>query len=241
MQDIQTQLATGKKHLNPAEQNQVVNLRTDISGLEVVSKNIGEGNLLTKVATTNLDQISNLTTKLNELALEASSDSKTTEQKSALQQQFVEIRSQLKSLIDSAEYNGNNLLKGDKELSIHTGINASDKTALKALNLDEKLEDIYNLDISDDAEEALTVLNTSLDSISSGSGMLSTYSFGLDTRGTSVKATTADYKEILSSIEDANIEQLTVELNELNVQNSLQMYAIGANNKQVQSLLQLLG
>jgi len=158
--DVQNQLSSGKKTLNPAENGIVTRLSAQASAYGTVGNNISTAQNVISVSQTALSSIATILTQMKSLATQASSSGLNTSDLSSLQTTFSELRSQITGLATDASVNGNNLLLTGDGITVTTGINgsSSDSTSVAGLDLETGvISNIADLSISSADTETLTM------------------------------------------------------------------------------------
>ena len=95
--DIQTQLSTNKKILDPAQQGVVTRLSSQVTSYSAAHNNIAKAQNVLNVATTGLKSIASLLTQMQDLANKASDATMTTADSAKLAQTFNSLLKQLDS------------------------------------------------------------------------------------------------------------------------------------------------
>jgi len=135
------------------------NLRSDLGGLKAVTSSLQRAKSVTDVAVSGAEQISDVVNQMKTLAKQSSDDGISADSRTAYNKDFTALRDQITTIVNSANFNGTNLLK--------TG--GGTVSALQSLtNTAATATDTY-------APDALTVANAELDlpateTLSAGSG-----------------------------------------------------------------------
>lgn len=87
------------------------NLRGNLSDLKAVTSSLNRAKSVTDVAVAGAEQISDVVNQLRTLAKQASDEGISDETRSAYNKDFTALRDQLTTIVNSAEFNGTNLLK----------------------------------------------------------------------------------------------------------------------------------
>jgi flagellin len=88
------------------------NLRTQIQGLGMAKRNAQDGIALLNIAEGATNEISGLLQRMRELAVQSSSDTLTSVERGYANQEFIQLRSEIDRISNSAKYNGQTLLAG---------------------------------------------------------------------------------------------------------------------------------
>lgn len=123
--DAQTQLATGKKNLNPADSGEVTRLSAQVASYDQVGKNITQANNIISVGQTALSSISSIVMEMQKIATQANNAGLQASDVNALNTTFQSLLTQATNLASGANVNGTNLLDGSANLSVATGIDGT--------------------------------------------------------------------------------------------------------------------
>jgi flagellin len=157
-------------------------IRARVAGLGVAKRNASDGISYVQVAEGGLNEVTNITIRMRELATQAASDTIGTRERSFLNKEFTQLRDEVARIVETTEFNGSKVLKtgdGDKPIQIFVGASnrgkdlsgeapdidkltdpdvlTIDLADLK--NLDESIKDITNEDmyiLPEDAEEGMS-------------------------------------------------------------------------------------
>lgn len=135
--DVQNQLSSGKKTLNPAQDGIVTRLSAQAEAYGTVSQNIASAQNVINVSQTALTSIATILTQMKSLATQAASAGLNSNDLSSLNTTFTALRTQVTGLVTAASINGNNLLDESTGISVTTGIRgaASDSTSVAGIGL----------------------------------------------------------------------------------------------------------
>ena len=136
--DVQNQLSSGKKTLNPAENGIVTRLSAQATAYGTVNNNIESAQNVISVSQTALSSIASILTQMKSLATQASSSGLNSSDLTSLQTTFSELRTQITGLATDASVNGNNLLLTNEGIKVTTGIGgiSTDSTSVAGLDLE---------------------------------------------------------------------------------------------------------
>uniref|UniRef100_UPI0040481113 flagellin n=1 Tax=Polynucleobacter sp. TaxID=2029855 RepID=UPI0040481113 len=133
--DVQNQLASGKKTLNPAENGIVTRLSAQADAYNSVENNISNAKNVIAVGQTSLQSVATILTQMKSLATQASSSGLTASDATSLQTTFASLAAQIADLGTGADVNGSNLLAGGS-ISVTTGINGNTASATTVTGVD---------------------------------------------------------------------------------------------------------
>ncbi|MCW3797083.1 flagellin [Sphingomonas sp. BN140010] len=87
-------------------------LRSDMGGLQSVSSSLNRAKSVTDVAVAGAEQISDILIDMKKKAYEASDSGIDQASRNAINQDFVALRDRITTVVNSADFNGTNILKG---------------------------------------------------------------------------------------------------------------------------------
>jgi len=87
------------------------NLRADLGGLKAVTSSLNRAKSVTDVAVAGAEQISDVVNQMKTLAKQSSDDGISADSRAAYNNDFKALRDQITTIVNSAEFNGTNLLK----------------------------------------------------------------------------------------------------------------------------------
>ncbi|MGK6356705.1 flagellin [Sphingomonas sp. DT-207] len=124
-------------------------LRGEMGGLKAVSSSLSRAKSTVDVAVAGGEQISDILNQMKAKATEASDAGVDEESRKAIAKDFVALRDQIKTIIDSSEFNGTNLLKAS----------GGDVKALQSTDTTASTLDVANIDMSTNVLDALDALD----------------------------------------------------------------------------------
>ena len=238
--DIQAQLSTNKKILDPAQQGVVTRLSSQVTSFGAAHNNIGKAQNVLSVTSTSLKTISNLLTQMQDLANKASDATMTTPDADKLQKTFAHLLSQIDSSADAAQVDGIGLMGSTSaDLNIQTGLSATNQTTISAVKSDTGTLNIGTLDISTTAgaAAAITALKLALDTISTNQSSIAADQMALSAVDEQGMAISQNLQNTIDTIQKPDAAQLQMDLQNMNNQQSMNYYLINQMNQQAQAVL----
>ncbi|MDH7478483.1 MAG: flagellin, partial [Syntrophomonadaceae bacterium] len=155
-------------------------MRGQIRGLDMASKNAQDGISLIQTAEGALNEVHSILQRMRELAVQSANDTNVAADRTALQDEFVQLYGEIERIKDNTEFNTQVLLDGSAAapLEIHVGANAGQTIQVDLDTAGVDLTAVHTavaaLDISTQAgaDAAITTVNTQLESVSSGRSYL---------------------------------------------------------------------
>ena len=248
IKDVQTQLATGVKTLDAAQQGVVTRLTAQASGLSAASTNISQASSIVTVAQTALSSVATIMTQMKDLATKAASSGLGTADLASLNTTFQSLQQQVINLGTSATVNGSNLLSGAAgsaaDLSVTTGISSAGagvQTTVSAVDLATiaAAATLGNITSAANASTAITALQTALDSISAGQSSLAASQTGLSSQGKTVVSLATNLQNTIDSLQKVDQSAAQIKLQQLNNQQTIDFYAISQMNTEASAILSI--
>jgi len=222
------------------------NLRADVGGLNAVQQSLDRTISTVDTAINGAEAVSDLLIQLRELAVGAADAGADDSTRDALNDEFQEVLAQIDSIVDSADFNGSNLLNGSTASVV--AINANGSTVFSVAGTDLNLSSLASgaLDgavISQQASAAAAVgnIDTAIGEVNTA---LSSFGAG-QTRLELQQDFTANLRDTLEvgigNLVDADLARESAQLQALQVQQQLGLQALGIANQAPQSILALFG
>ena len=255
--DVQNQLSSGKKVLNPGENGVVTRLTAKAAGYDVAIKNIDTAQNILSVGQTTLTSMATIVTQLSSLATQAAGGSLSDTDKASLDTTFNKLFNQLETLVKASGVNtddsfSNNVLYGATGLSV---IYDPSQEALPITGIDANndifgLDDITTLEISDGqipdastyfydgyASDVVTDLGYIQDAISTSQSTLSAYQTTLTAMSVGATGLSAGLKSSVDSIQNIDSTAMQAKLQSLNNQQSIDYYLVSQMNTESAAIL----
>merc|ERR1712098_96270 len=100
-----------------------------VRGMQQANRNVQQGNNLLQTAEGAMNEIGNILGRMRELAVQSASDTVNDTDRSSIDLEFGQLKSEITRIADSTEYNGEAILDGSKASTVDTA-NASGGTAI---------------------------------------------------------------------------------------------------------------
>ncbi|MEH7001551.1 MULTISPECIES: flagellin [Priestia] len=162
-------------------------MRGQVRGLDMASKNAQDGISMLQTAEGGLNEVHDILQRQRELAVQASSDTNVVADRTALKDEFDQLSSEIERIKDNTTFNTKKLLDGsDANGKIQVGADAGQTIDVDfttaGLDLTAAHTAVSALDISTQtgASDAITAVQTQIDSVSSGRSYLGALQNRLD-------------------------------------------------------------
>ncbi len=238
--NIQSQLSTNKKILDPAQQGVVTRLSSQVTSYAAAHDNIAKAQNVLNVASTGLNSISSLLTQMQDLANKANDATMTSTDAAKLQQTFVHLLQQIDSTATNSKVDSVGLLSNSSsQLAIQTGLTTSDTTSISCVSSDSTTLGISSLSITNasSAASAITALASALATVSTSQSSIAADQLALQTVDEQDASISQNLQNTVDTIQKPDAAQLQMDLQDANNQQSMNYYLINQMNQEGQSVL----
>lgn len=226
-------------------------LRADQRLASVAIRNANDGVSVVAIADGALSQISAILTRMAELAEQSANGVFSNDQRSALQNEFVALGSEIQRIADTTVFNGVQLLSGSSNITLQIGLDNSLDSRLTISNVQAQLQNIglavagskqLNQAVStqDAAQTALATVKTAITSISSIRGSLGATESRLRVAINNLTVARENFAAAESRIRDADIAAEAAELTRLTILQQAGAAVLAQANQQPALALSLL-
>ena len=219
--------------------------RAEIAALNSVKGSLNRGQSAVDVALSGGESVSNLLIQLKEKALAATDASLTTSARSALNEDFKSLRTQIANVVTNSSFNGVNLLNN----SITLGYRALSNTAGATITVDDENLSLGGANVTvlattsigtaALATSALALVNTSINNVSAAMARLGTGSNALGTHLTFVGKLQDAIEGGISNLVDADLAKESARFQALQTKQQLGVQALSIANSSTSILLGL--
>ncbi len=115
-------------------------MRMQIKGIEMSDRNVNDAISLIQTAEGSVSEMQNISQRMRELAVRASNDTLTKEDRDTIQREIVELSKEIDSISKKTEFNKIHLLNGNySEFTFHTGSNSIDNFTVGFRKIDAEV------------------------------------------------------------------------------------------------------
>ncbi|MGF1463739.1 MAG: flagellin [Maricaulaceae bacterium] len=243
-------IATGLEVASAADNGAVFAIaqaqRAEVSGLGVAQDSLSRVGSTLDVALSAGEAVSDLLIELRDTALAGSDTSLDTASRAALNEDFTALRDQIQGLVDSAEFNGVNLLNGTQTGGLDAIANADGTQTINVaeqnLNLGSGVVTITagaTFTTPTEAGDLVTLLDASIDNVNTSLANLGTSSRILDIQSTFVSDLSDTLEVGIGNLVDADLAEESANLTALQTQQQLATSAFSIANSAPSALLGL--
>jgi len=220
-------------------------MRSDIRSFGVAARNAQDGVSLAQTAEGSLNEVSNLLTRMRELALQSTNGTlSTTEDRATLDTEFQELLSEIDRIADQTEFNGITILDGSTTtVSIQVGINAGETITVNLQDVNTAALSIDSLDVASAgaASAALASLDSAINTINTARGSLGASQNRMNSALASILNVRENLSAAESRIRDVDVAFETADLTRNSILQQAATSVLAQANVQPQLALSLIG
>jgi flagellin len=243
----QTQLdvATGLKVNGPKDDPSAYaiaqNLRGQIAGTQAVGIALSTGGSAVNVAITAGQSISDLLIQAKAKIVQANQSGLDPVSRTALQNDFAALRSQIDTIVSSASFNGTNLIdSGATALSVLSTVDGSTiSVSAQGLTTSALAISAADLTTSTGALSALSAINTAITEVSNSLAALGASAEQIDLQTTFATKLIDILNSGVGNLVDADMAAESAQLTSLQVKQQLGVQALSIANQSPQAILSL--
>ncbi len=234
------------------------NLKADAAVATVAVRNANDGISVISIADQAIGQIANTLTRLGELAEQSANGVFANTQRSALQNEFTALTSEIERIALTTKFNGLNLLSGGQSVVFQVGFDGSSlsqvsygtvEATLAALGLAgpnssaPRVSIIAENEIASQtaARLAIDAINAAIASVNLNRGNLGAAESRLEVTIANLQVARENFKAAESRIRDVDVATEAAELTRLNILQQAGAAILAQANQQPQLALQLMG
>lgn len=178
----------------------------------VAARNVNDGFSIANIADGALESAGTITARLGELATQASNGTLSDSQRSALNQEYQSLKSELDRVSNTTEFNGQQLLSGSGgsfDLQVGEDGSSSSQITLNTTGVSSSSLGLEGSDISTQAgaQAALTQAKAATDSVAQTRGNIGSVVSRLDTAFSNIKTSELNQRDAEDRISSADIAQ----------------------------------
>jgi flagellin len=235
------------------------NLRADGRIASVAIRNANDGISLISIADGALDQMSSVLTRMAELSEQSANGVLASSQRSALQQEFTALGSEIERIALTTTFNGLTLLSGGASVGLQVGFNSSSNSQITFTGVDGTLAAIglasagtskliFSINAAgvdtvgqEAARSALDAVKLAIGSLTTNRGTLGAAESRLGVAITNLSVARENFAAAESQIRDVDVAEEAANLTRLNILQQAGAAVLAQANQQPALALSLLG
>ncbi len=245
LETTQLRVTTGLKVNGPKDDAATFaiaqNMRGDIAGMQSVKSALSMGEATVNVAISAGKAVSDLLIEMKAKVVQANQAGLDTDSKTALQNEFTSLRNQLTTIVETAEFNGKNLITaGASALSVLSTVEGS-TISVSAQELNTSSIGVSTSELTTGASQALEDIDTAIVSVSNSLASLGSSAKRVEIQGEFMVQLVDILKQGVGNLVDADLAEESANLQSLQIKQQLGVQALSIANAGPQSILQLFG
>ena len=234
------------------------NLRSESTLATVAIRNANDAISVISIADQAIGQVSSILNRLSELAQQSASGVYDTTQRSALQNEFTALTSEIERIAVTTQFNGIDLLSNGQNITFQVGFDGSSlsqlsyagvNATLQAMGLAAAGSSAASFSISGTTIEAaqsasrlaLGAISDAIQSVNRNRGTLGALESRLNTSINNLQVARENFKAAESQIRDLDVASEAAELTRVNILQQAGAAVLAQANQQPSIALQLLG
>jgi flagellin len=234
------------------------NLKADARIASVAIRNASDGISVISITDGAINEMTNILTRLAELAEQSANGIYSNEQRSALSLEFNALVSEIERIAHTTEFNGLNLLSGNANVTFQVGFTGTSVSQISYTGVGATLADLglaaanssastYSImgataELSQSAARlAIDAIQLAISSLTRSRGTLGSAESRLETTISNMATARENFMAAESRIRDADVAFEAAEMTRLNILQQAGTAILAQANQQPQLALQLLG
>ena len=247
LENTQLRITTGLKVNGPKDDAATYaiaqTMRGEISGYNSVKTALAGGESAVNVAIEAGKSIADLLTEMKAKVVQANQAGLDSASRSAIQHDFAALRDQIATIVQTAEFNGTNLINtGATDLAVLSTVDGS-TIAVSAQKMDGSTLGIAALSLatSGGASSALTAIDSAIVSVNQKLANLGSSAKRLEVQSDFATKLIDILKAGVGNLVDADLAEESARLQALQIKQQLGVQALSIANQSPQSILSLFG
>jgi flagellin len=216
-------------------------MRGDIAGMQAVKTALAAGESTLNVAITAGKAISGMLIEMKAKTVQANQAGLDTDSRTALNDDFTALRDQLETIVNTAEFNGKNLItSGATDLTVLSTVDGSTITVTKQI-LDSTTMGLSTSALTSSASSAssLTEIDAAINSVTTALASLGSSAKRIEVQTDFTTQLVDILKEGVGNLVDADLAEESANLQALQIKQQLGVQALSIANSGPQSILAL--
>ncbi len=219
-------------------------MRSQIRSFGQAQRNAQDGVSLVQTAEGALNEVSSNLTRMRELAIQSANGTLSQEDRDVVQAEFTALTEELDRIASDTNFNGTELLNNTNSTTIQVGTDASG--TIDVTNVDTQasalgFDSTVGVDDATSARDALAVLDTAINSVSTARGSLGAFQNRLQSTIRSIGTNVENLSASESRIRDVDVARETADLTRNSILQQAAVSVLSQANTQPQLALGLLG
>ncbi len=219
-------------------------LRADTRIANQAIRNANDGLSALSIGEQSLGKVGAILTRLGELASESASGLVSDSQRSAIQEEFGALVSEIERISNTTTFNGVNLLSGGTSVSLQIGIDGTANSRISFSTVDASSSGIglsgVTVQTSAAAQSALGSITTAIATVATKRGTIGAIESRLNTAISNLQVASQNFAAAESRIRDVDVAQESASLTRANILQQAGVAVLAQANQQPALALTLL-
>lgn len=219
-------------------------MRAQIKSLNQGMRNVQDGISLVQTAEGAMTEVSDMLGRMKELATQASNSTYTTNDYTAMNQEYQQLKSAIDDIATKTTFNGQKLLDGtgSANTDIQYGSNSGDKVTidLSTINVTATTLGLAGVDTATNAQTELKNVDNAIEKVNTARATLGAYQNQLDHVYNNIGTTAENLQAAESRVRDTDMAQEMMNYTKFNILQQASTAMLAQANQAPQGVLQLL-
>lgn len=224
-------------------------LKSTIRGYEQAKRNANDGISMVQVSEGGLGEVSNILTRMRELAVQSASDTVGEDERGFIDKEVQQLKNEVQRIAESTRFGATRLLDGSGDtFTFQVDVNNDEfvdriefDSSQQVATTDELGIDGFDFSDKDGAREALEVLETAQKSVNGYRANLGAIQSRLNSTIENLGTAIENFSAANSRIRDTDVASSTAELTRNQILLNASVGVLGQANQQPMSALKLIG
>ena len=219
-------------------------LRADVRLATQAIRNANDGISAIAIGEQALGKVGDILTRLSELAQQSGTGLVSNTQRSALQQEFTQLVSEIDRISSTTSFNGVNLLSSGTTVDLQVGIDGTANSRISFSTVDGSSSGIglsgASVATAAGAQSAIDTVSTAIDNLAASRGSLGAVQSRLETAIGNLRIARENFASAESRIRDVDVASETANLTRASILQQAGVSVLAQANQQPQLALSLL-
>ncbi len=219
-------------------------LRADVRIASQAIRNANDGISAISIGEKALGKVGDILTRLTELSEQSASGLVSNSQRSALQQEFTALVSEIDRISNTTTFNGVSLLSSGTTVNLQVGLDGTTNSRISFSTVDGSSSGVglssVAVSTQDAAQSAITSIISAIETVASRRGTLGAVESRLNTAISNLRVARENFSSAESRIRDTDVAEETANLTRASILQQAGVSVLSQANQQPQLALSLL-
>jgi len=215
-------------------------MNAQTKGMNQAYRNAQDGISLIQTAEGAMGTISDILQRLRELSVQADNGTYSDADKTSIKAEMDLLVDEIDHISTTTSFNGMTLLDSASSLTLHISDKSTDTISVSLIDVDAAALGVDSLDVTSDAQAAISAIDDALDKVSSARADLGATQSRLDFISDNLQINIQNTSASKSRISDADMAEESSNLTKAQILSQSSLAMLGKANQAPQGVLQLL-